>query len=296
MEGSIIALMLLLGIGLMAWRLIQGQQAPERAAVDELLGPLPEGDAREAELTDSAESARAASRGMASTPTGAYGTGGGAGDTASQHWGGAGSSPSFADATPASSGMLDRLADSAGTKLGLAAGAGATIGLGFLVVSRRRARRRRRIERLRQRARRLMSVATAALFMARDRASALPSGLPVDLDQRTSAGGGVALLATLGLLAAIRGRHERQTRAAEADEALRRAAEAAEAASRRGWRGFRRRAATLATETGEVAVPAVSRQVDRAPRWSPAILTASIAVVLLVMRAVRRRVGVGAAS
>ena len=295
MEVSIIVLTLLLGIGLMAWRLAQGQRASNRPAVDELLGPLPENDAREAELTDAAESARVALGGGAAAPAGSYRTGSGVGGAASQHWGGAGSSSSFADAAPASMGALDRLADFGGAKLGLAAGAGAAVGLGLLVMSRRRARRRR-IERLRQRARSVVKVASAALLIARNRASALPGGLPVELDRRTSTGGGVALLATLGLLAAVRGWHEHRARAAETAEGLRLAAEAAEAASRRGWRGFRRRAAMLAAETGEVAVPAVSRQVDRAPRWSPAILTAIVAAVVLAVRATRRGGEAGVAT
>jgi hypothetical protein len=267
MEVSIIALMLLLGIGLMAWRLVQGRRAPNRLVVDELLGPLPEGDAREAELTESAESGRAASGAGAATPTAPY---------------------------QAASGLdaLGRLANCGRAKLGLATGTGAAVGLGLLVMARRRARRRRRIERMRQRARSIGRVATAALLIARNRASALPDGLPVDLDRRTSTGGGVALLATLGLLAAVRERHQRRARVAEAAEALRVAAEAAEAASRRGWRGWRGwrgRAATLAAETREVALPAVSHQVDRAPRWSPAMLTAIVVAVLLGVRAVQRR-------
>ena len=271
MEVSIIALTLLLAIGLMAWRLAQGQRAPDRSGADELLGPLPERDAREAELTESAESGRAAAGVGAVAPTASYDVANGLG-------------------------AFDRLANCGRAKLGIAAGAGATVGLGLLVMSRRRARRRRRIERLRQRARSIGRVATAALLIARDRVSTLPDGLPVDLDRRTSTGGGVALLATLGLLAAVRSRHERRTRAAEAAEALRLAAEAAEAASRRSWRGWRRRAATLAAETREVTVPAVSHQVDRAPRWSPIILTAIVIAVLLGGRAVQRRGEVGAAA
>jgi hypothetical protein len=288
MEASIIALMLLLVIGLMAWRLFQGQRTPDPTAVDELLGPLPEGDAQEAELTDSAESSRAAPRDMASAPTSAYGS-----------RGNVGSSPSFVDETLARLSALDRLPDSAGTKLGLAAGAGAAVGLGLLIMSRRRARRRRRIERLRQQARRMGNVATVALLMARDRVSALPVVLPPDLDRRTSTGGGVALLATAALLAAIRSQHERRTRAAEAAEALRLAAEAAEAASRRGWRGFRGFrgwAATSMAVPSEVAVLAESRQFNRVPRWWPAISPVMVAAVLLAVRAVRRRREAGVAA
>jgi hypothetical protein len=129
-------------------------------------------------------------------------------------------------------------------------------------------------------------------LMARDRASTLPVALPPDLDRRTSTGGGVALLATAALLAAIRSQHERRTRAAEAAEALRLAAEAAEAASRRGWRGFRGfrgRAATSTAGPSGVAVLAESRQVNRVPRWWPAISPVMVSAVLLAVRAVRRR-------
>jgi hypothetical protein len=269
MEGSTIVLGSLMTAGLVAWRLLQERRISLRVTTDRLLGPLPEGE--DAEIADPGQF-------QPRSPVG--------------------STPPFADPIPSvwaanqgddAGGLLNLLTGSVGVKLGIAAGAGLGLGLGLLGVAQRRARRRRRIERLRHGARRVVNVANTALLLARSRTGNLPGELPLDFDRRSSTGGGVALLATLGLLAAVRSRRERASRAEDARRLALEAAEAAEAASRPGWRNFGRRARTLVVSTDRVARPIVVRQLDRGPGWLPPTSALVLAAVVLVVRAVQGR-------
>ena len=238
MDGSIIpALLVLLLVGavVVGWR-ARSAHAPVRA--NDLYGPLPEDEAERAEPEDLPGGGQvtpgAVTPAWAGSPQ-TYYEASGVGSGGPRHLSGpppvaAGSDPagSRERAAPAASPTWDAENEGGMKPLPFVAAGGAALGLGIFVYLRRRARRRTRLERLKTRARAALSVAADTAARAGSRAPDLSEYA----DGRTTAGGGLALVAGLALATVLRRRQsERQRQAEEA----RRTAEAALARASR-WR------------------------------------------------------------
>jgi hypothetical protein len=211
------------------------------AAAESYYGPLPEREAERAELNDPAQFGQVTPGAVTPASAGSsqeFYEATGVGNEGPRHLGGpppatgsepSGAEPSWPDpsVTHASGWEPDpKQAGGLPVPMILVAGAGAAVGLGVFAFLRHRMRRRSRVERLREQARKVADVAAEAASAAGGKAAELPDTLPDNVDPRMGAGG-LALVAGLALFAALRRRQQKA-------EAQRRAAVALEAARRRG--------------------------------------------------------------
>ena len=264
------------------------------ATAESYFGPLPEREAERAEVNDPAQFGQVTPGAVTPASAGSsqefYGATG-VGNEGPRHLSGpppttgsepSGAQPSRPDPSVTRSTGWEPDPNQAGglpVPMALVAGAGATVGLGIFAFLRRRIRRRSRVERLREQARKMAGVATEAASAAGGKAAELPDALPDNVDPRLGAGG-LALVAGLALFAALRRRQQEA-------EAQRRAAEALEAARRRGRFGLKLGSERFARQRNKVGLSAARRRLPEAVP-TPVLVIGGLCLLAGVAVAIRR--------
>jgi hypothetical protein len=281
------ALILLAIVGVLVYLVWRSSRRAEPARAESYYGPLPEREAERAEMTDPAQFGQVTPGAVtpaAAGSTEAYYQSTGVGRGGPEHLSGP---PPMADTHPVQYDQQRNGGMGHSRPVPLIAAGGAALGLGLFVLIRRLTRRRSRIEELRDRARRAARTAQHRAADVGGRAAELRQ----HVDDRATAGSGLALLASAMVLAAIRRRRERREGQRRAEEAR----AAAEAAMHRGWSRFRLGLGTLKSGNGAARVGTLTREArEQLPTTQSSWLTLggalglAVLVGLLIGRARRR--------